>query len=320
MSDERDDYLVDKRGEPDPDVQRLERLLAPLAHDARRGPPSLEPARGRTALLRAWPWFVAGGAAAAVLVAVSLRVREPEAARPAGPSLTVVGAPTALGERDWVEAQDEARELKLGDVGRVTLSPGARVEVRRLAHDETRLYLERGRLFATVSADARPRFFQVDTPAARCVDLGCRYMLAVDRDGNATVEVQTGQVAFENEGREVYVPAGAKCFATRAHGAGTPFWFDGESELAGAVVAFDEAALLGAEERHARARRLLAATTTVRETLSAWHLLQDRDEAVAAAAHARLVELAGPLPHVPGSAPTSAQERERWKERLAPEW
>jgi hypothetical protein len=319
MSDERDDYLVDKRGEPDPDVERLERLLAPLAHDGRRVPPS-EPAQGRGALLRAWPWIVSGAVAAAVLVASSLRVREPDSVRPAGPSLTVVGVPTALGESDWVEARDETRELKLGDVGRVTLSPGARVEVRRLAHDETRLYLERGRLFATVSADARPRFFQVDTPAARCVDLGCRYMLAVDRDGNATVEVQTGQVAFENEGREVYVPAGAKCFATRAHGAGTPFWLDGDAELASAVVAFDEGAGLGAEERRARAGRLLAATSDVRSTLSAWHLLQDRDAAVAASARARLVELAGPLPETPGAAPTKAEERERWKERLASAW
>ena len=316
------DYLFDKTGRPDPDVERLERLLSPLAH---RGGAAPRPSSAVPLSVRhTWRWtsaFAAVTAAAAVLLVVSWSRDTAPVRRPEGPALTVVGAGRQLAEASWVESGAERAELTLGTVGHVTLDPGARLQVRRLQHDETHLFLERGTLHALVSAHARPRFFQVMTPATRCVDLGCRYTLRVDGAGDAEVVVETGQVAFENDGREVYVPAGATCRATRAHGAGTPRHEAAPAALVEAVRAFDADRALAADARRARADALLAATATVEDSLAAWHLLQDPDDEVARRARERLIAVAGaPGGGAGGPARPDAAERERWKEHLAPSW
>ena len=49
----------------------------------------------------------------------------------------------------------------------------------------------------------------VDTPSATATDLGCVYTLHVDEDGTGMLSVAAGWVAFEFNGRESFVPAGA---------------------------------------------------------------------------------------------------------------
>src|SRR5262245_41918888 len=64
-----DDYLWSRSGPPDPDVEKLERLLEPLAHDD-----PLEELRLRRKRPR-WPWFIAciaGAAAAALAIYIAL--------------------------------------------------------------------------------------------------------------------------------------------------------------------------------------------------------------------------------------------------------
>lgn len=332
------DYLFDKQGPPDPEVEHLERLLAPLAREASGARPPARPAvragtPGGRLLGGAGRLLGGAGALAALLLAGWLLLRAPGGAGPApggtvdappagGPVLRSAASGVPLGERSRLEAGERGEDLLLGELGRVRLEPGSRLEVRRLDFDETRLYLERGRLHALVYADARPRFFQVDTPATRCVDLGCAYTLTVDEHGAAHVLVETGQVAFENEGREVYVPAGASCRATRAAGAGLPRFTDAPPALQEALERFEAAAGADADERRGLAARLLAATPDARHALSAWHLLDDPDAEVARRARARLVELAGPPAGVEPDAPQppGPVERQRWKEHLAPAW
>jgi hypothetical protein len=317
------DYLWDKSGEADPDVQRLENLLAPFAHDP--GAARVPAIPRRTPRAPRWIAVVGGAAAAAAVVLFVLPPREPVPHRPPaapGPVLEVVGPGRHLAEESWIESGGEQAELRLGDVGRITLAPQSRLQVRRLGADETRLFLAQGELEATVSADAHPRFFQVDTPAARCVDLGCRYTLTVDDAGDAYVRVVTGQVAFENHGREVYVPAGATCRATRADGAGTPRFERTDSVLVARLDAYDAAARLPPGERRRRAESVLVTAATAYDTLPLWHLLQDPDEEIARRARARLTELAGALePAVPDErVRPDAAERARWKERFARDW
>src|SRR5262245_16360147 len=63
-----DDYLFDRSGKPDPEVERLEKLLAPLAHDA-----PLDELRVRRK--RRPPWLVLGvaiAAAAALVIYLAL--------------------------------------------------------------------------------------------------------------------------------------------------------------------------------------------------------------------------------------------------------
>jgi hypothetical protein len=268
--------------------------------------PRAAPRRARVFLFAG----IAVAAAAAIVMLVPFSPPPPPATRIVVASASV---PIAVGE--WIETRGDTREVRVGDLGTVKVAQNSRLELRHVSDETTRLYLERGAIEARVSADARPRFFQVDTDAARCVDLGCRYTLEVADDGVATVRVVTGQVAFETETREVFVPAGATCVARRDRGPGTPRFDDAPETLARAFDAYDAAA--GATDRRDRARAALDAVSGGRDTLPAWHLLQDQDAEIARAAAARLEAVAGRCDTPEGA--DAAAVRAAWKERLRSE-
>jgi hypothetical protein len=297
-------------------VERLERLLAPLGHRAST-PLVAAPARR---------WPVAAAAALLVGWGVALAVLAtrgtPPDATPAEAAAIRVHAEGAgdVAPGDWVEAEGAPRVVRFGDVGSVTLEPGARLRVARAAEDRTRFFLERGRLEAVVSASARPRFFEVETPAVRCVDLGCHYVLDVDPAGTSRVHVTTGQVAFETPAREVYVPAGAVCLARRGAAPGTPRFEDAPAPLVAEVDAYDAAAV-GSDERRARAGALLAEVRDGRDALPAWHLLADPDARVARAAFGTLSERFGaPVGASSETFPLDRLALDAWKEHLAAVW
>jgi hypothetical protein len=309
-----DDYLYDGSGTPDPDVERAERLLRPLGRRDDAPVAAPRPPRGRLVVLAAL-----ATAAAALLVAAILDSGSPAPTRApdsvaAAPTVCEAGREGALGVDQWVETTEAGRELLVGDLGRVVLGADSRVQVRHVSADETRLYLARGSLEAHVSAHARPRFFQVDTDAARCVDLGCRYTLDVDADGVATVRVVTGQVAFEDGRREVFVPSGATCRAEKDRGSGTPRFEDARREVASAFDAYDAAATSPVERRREAARAALDSVRDGRDTLPAWHLLSDPDAEIARAAAARLEAVAGACDVPPGA--SAVDVRAAWKDRL----
>jgi hypothetical protein len=304
-----DDYLFDRTGSPDPDVERLESALRPL------GRPDGAPvaAAPRAAPRRARVFLLAGIAvAAAAVIVMFVPFSPPPTPTPPATRIVVASASVPIAVGEWIETRDDTREVLVGDLGRVKVAQNSRLELRHVSDETTRLYLQRGAIEAKVSADARPRFFQVDTDAARCVDLGCRYTLQVADDGVATVRVVTGQVAFETETREVFVPAGATCVARRDRGPGTPRFDDAPEALVKAFDAYDAAA--GASDRRDRARAALDAVSGGRDTLPAWHLLQDQDAEIARAAATRLEAVAGKCDVAPGA--DAASVRAAWKERL----
>lgn len=315
-----DDYLWEKKGEPDADVERLERVLRPLGR--KDGDPfvvATVPHRPRL-----FVWAALAAVAATVVVAVSLQRNTetppmPPVAAPTvatGPKIHDATGDAAVGVGEWIETKDADRQILVGDLGRVTLAAQSRLQVRHVSDEETRLYLARGSMEAVVSADARPRFFQVDTDAARCVDLGCRYTLDVAPSGDATVRVVTGQVAFETATREVFVPAGAVAVARKGRGPGTPRFEDARETLVAAFDAYD-AATESADRRRELARAALDSVTEARDTLPAWHLLQDEDAEIVRAAASRLEAVAGKC-EVAATA-TPREVREAWKERLESE-
>lgn len=315
MDDERehegDGYLFDRSGPSDPDVERLERLLRPLGHDgavAAPGGRANVPA-GHAAPRPVTSRVVAAlalAAAAAVLIVASLSARDD---RPLE-EWTATGNPGA-GQGRWVVTTDVSQEIRLGEMVHVTVQPRTRLQVRSDAASGKLLYLARGGIEARVSADAHPRFFQVETDAARCVDLGCRYTLDVADDGVATVRVLTGQVAFETPDREVFVPAGATSVARKGSGPGTPRFEDAAPAVAAAFDAYDAAPRA---ERRAAAEAALAAACAPRDTLPVWHLLQDGDPGVVRAAQQRLDALAGACDVPPGA--SAAEVRAAWKDHL----
>ena len=326
MTSPDDRYLWDRTGLADPEVEALERLLAPLAHRAGPAPSHATgdraPGAGPGATLaaaraRAWAPFAA---AAALLLTAGLFAWRGDDATSSRVVVTAgTGAPLATGA--WVVAEGGERELALGRLGRVTLAAGSRVQVRRVADDETRLYLASGRLEARIAADARPRFFQVDTDAARCVDLGCRYVLEAGEDGASRVRVLLGQVAFEAGRREVFVPAGAECWARRGRGPGTPRFSSAPQALVEALDAFD-AATADREARRAAARRAAAVADGREDLLAVWHWLDDDDDAVVRLALDTLLARAGPpSPSFvrPSGRPTAA-DREAFREHLELGW
>jgi hypothetical protein len=155
--------------------------------------------------------------------------------------------------------------LNLNDVGEVEVEPNTRLSVLAIRPDEQRLALDHGTIHALIWAP--PGRFIVNTPSAQTVDLGCQYTLKVDADGVGLVEVSVGWVAFENEGRESFIPADAACITRPGKGPGIPYYQDASSELIDALHRFDANA-----DQSAIAVIIEKART--RDAISLWHLLR----------------------------------------------
>lgn len=292
----QDLYLFAKEGQPDPEIARLEVLLARFGHGRRR-------ARRRR------PWFVIIPLLAAAGVAALLWWWPPA---PVPSSFAIVRSDGgSVAHDEWIEAASEAQHLTVTNVGWMTLAPGGRMRVRQLDDERGRFYLAHGNLEAFVLPSVRPRFFQVETEATTCVDLGCKYVLDVDEQTKvAHVRVTLGQVAFTDHGREVFVPRDAECTAVPGRAVGTPRFLDCTDDLRRCLDAFDAANDPAAQR--AATRALVAAARLPRDSLSLWHLLAHADAAVRATAEQALVTLVG--------APPAERTVAAWREHLDVHW
>lgn len=285
-----DDYLWNKSGR-DSEVEALEELLSPLRYAGpRTAPPPAKPRPtwGRIALSLA--------AAAAIVFAVRWWNPETERGAAATPALA-------------------AREIDLKEFGSVQVHEGAVLAVVRNTDEDIRLRLERGTIEARITLAARPRLFQVETPATICVDLGCHYTLTVEPDGSTFVHVDQGEVAFVDGGRETWIPSDASCRAWPSRGSGTPRWNDTRPELLAAIDKLDRAEQ---RESSAAAQAVIQLCTQTRDALSLWHLTQESDRAVADAAWKTLIELAGTPEGV--NDPRAPEAAEHWKQHLESTW
>jgi hypothetical protein len=250
-----DDYLWDKSGEPDPEVERLENLLGEFRHS--------KPLHRETAP-RQWLRYAAAVALVAAGSAWFLmqkpRVTWDVAAVRGEPKVGYFGIGKAgkLGVGQYLETNANAvAKLDVGEIGEVTVDPNSRLRLVKSNGDEHRLSLQRGVIHALIWAP--PRQFFVDTPSAVTVDLGCKYTLEVSDSGDGRVTVETGWVAFESKGRESFVPAGAACVTKRDGGPGVPYYLDATSNFRKAVIAGNTLGVL-AEARP-------------RDAMTLWHLM-----------------------------------------------
>jgi hypothetical protein len=267
----REDYLWDRSGPPDPDIERIEEEVASLRYQFGPGVPAARRQRVRGV------WLAA--AAAVLLAAAAFLFRG--AGAPAAPTAWRMGDVTVF-EGQVLRTGDAGIMIESEPVGRVDLGPGS--ELR--AATSRQLELRRGRLHAFIWAP--PREFVVETASARAVDLGCEYTLDVDGAGNGRLRVETGWVAFQSHGHESFIPAGAECATRRAQGPGIPYYEDAPAEFTAALTAYesgDNAALL----------RVLAAARP-RDGLTLWHLLPR----VPAAARGDVFDRFAKLTGVPG--------------------
>ena len=181
------DYLFDKAGTPDPEIERLEGLLAPLAY--RGAAPALPRRRRPRALVMA---AVATAAAAAIVGLVLAHPWRP--------------APPPIGR--WIDTGDAGARL-VSDIGVVELGPHTRARVVKSGDHQREMELARGTLVATIHAP--PRRFVVATPHAVVTDLGCAFEITVDEAGRGRVVVREGRVGVAGaDGRELVVAAGGR--------------------------------------------------------------------------------------------------------------
>jgi hypothetical protein len=302
-----DDYLWDRSGPPDPEIEQLERTLAPLRAPttplrALESTPPLpgapaaaaHPLRPRRRWLLAGGLALAGAAGAAGAVALVGRSgRRPSAGGvpaeapvgsggppPAGWALTIVsgrpqleGRPPvpltrlAVGETLLTDADGRAR-LDVPGVGTVRIDPRTRVQLLGTAAHAHRLKLLGGVLHASIFAP--PGTFFIETPAGVAVDLGCVYSVQVGADGDGLISVQSGWVGFQQAGRESFIPEGASCAIRVRNGPGTPGYDDAAPAFREALTRFDTD---GASVEQARALRTLLAGARPRDAVTLWHLL-----------------------------------------------
>lgn len=209
------DYLWDKDGAPDAEIEHLEQLLAPLAY---RGPAPLPPRRPRRVL------FLAAGAAvaaSALLVVLLLRGKPPQAhddqpqpARVAALRVTwsdrAPGRPSALHVGEAIETGDAKAQLHLAELGTIELAPHTRARLVSTSSAVHRLHVDSGALVAKIVAP--PRAVVIETRYAVATDLGCAFELTVDEVGRGRLAVEEGAVGLAHlAGPELRVPAGAEC-------------------------------------------------------------------------------------------------------------
>lgn len=272
-------HLWDKSVPPDPEVEELEQVLAPL--QLRATTPAAELWARCVAKARPAPWWrrrelIWSAAAACLVVALFAARWAVLRERPTSWSVTEMGGHVEMGRH----AATMAARLNLGqpirtgsgahatieanDFGQVEVQPDSEMTIVETGEHKQRMDLRRGRIHALIWAP--PREFVVDTPSAKAIDLGCQYDLTVDPSGNGFVQVETGWVAFQFQGKESFIPAGAACRTTKTKGPGIPFFEDSNAGLRQALERFE---LTGEHEALLDVLR----NAGPHDGLTLWHLL-----------------------------------------------
>jgi hypothetical protein len=309
----KDEYLWDGSGEPDPEIQKLEKALSKFGHKGEAPEfPEIAVTR-RPRILQwgfglRWPQTLAAAAALIVVIAASAIIRWN---RP--PSITstqgwvvesIAGTPRVesnatgkisanaklgIGQTLVTDSHSQAN-ISVAEIGTVNVEPNSRLRLVDGGTGHNHLALDRGTIHAYIWA--APGQFTVDTPSAIAVDLGCRYTLQVDDSGAGLLRTTLGWVGFKLDNREAFIPAGAVCVTRPKIGPGTPYFDDAPKSFCEALSKFDFAAHTP-EERRAELDKILAGSRQ-RDALTIWHLLSRVDKADRGRVYDRLATLVPP--------------------------
>jgi hypothetical protein len=242
MEPDRNRYLWDKTGTPEPELQQWENLLGRFSREA---PALAFPVRERRAPKRGYYWLAA---AACLLMAVCVGLR---LAWQPGPEWKVValsgvplidGRPVAshgrIGAGGLIETDRLSRaKVRLGLMGVIEIEPNTRVRLIATGARRHRIALQNGAIAARLWAP--PATLSVDTPSSTAIDLGCAFVIQVDEKGSGLLRVTSGWVQFQLDDRKVVVPAGAAALTRPGVGPGTPFFEDSSSAFRSALERLD---------------------------------------------------------------------------------
>jgi hypothetical protein len=303
------DYLWDRSGEPDPEVEKLEKLLGKFQHDGRALVlPQVAAARREGWFAwRNWRFPVLATAVVAVTVAAVIFLAhssKPDAVTVAGWDVSgLAGTPrigrSAIGTKDTnrlgvgqvLETDQQSRaRLRAEDTGQIEMEPSSRLRLMSMGEGLNRIALDRGTIQVYIWAP--PGQFVVDTPSATTVDLGCAYKLQVDDTGAGLVRTSLGWVGFKLNGHESFIPAGAACATRPKVGPGTPYFEDASAKFRAALqrVDFEDST----QPQRAADLTIVLDASRKRDALTLWHLLARVDEAQRARVYDRLREIAPP--------------------------
>ncbi len=285
------DYLWDGSGTPDPEVEELERTLAPLRLPSKNWEPSTRRFPTRFQIYGA----VAAAAAALTIAFVGGRwlfrpVESPWSVSNLKGSVQV-GRGTAKDQGRLYVGQTvrtgrlSQATLEAENFGEVELKADSEMRVVENGAHAQRMDLKRGHIHALIWA--LPRQFVVDTPSSKAIDLGCQYDLTVDESGDGFLTVETGWVAFQFQGKEAFIPAGAACRTSVRRGPGIPFFENGTKGFRDTLQRYestgDRLLLTG-----------LLASARPDDGLTLWHLLTrvpEKDRGLVFDRYAMLVKL-----------------------------
>lgn len=305
------DYLWDRSGEPNPEIQKLESLLGKFRHDSPTPVfPAIVPERRWTFFLwrlRLFPALATAAVALAAIVAVTFLVyrAKPTATTLAGWEVSEVqGSPrigrktlsanegtSRLGIGQMLETDSQSRaSLRADDTGKIQVDPSTRLRLLSMGSGLQRIALDRGTIHTYIWAP--PGQFVVDTPSAVTVDLGCAYTLQVDDSGAGMVRTSLGWVGFKLNGHESFIPAGAACATRPKVGPGTPYFEDSSAEFRAALTRFDFEDSTPQQRAHDVAVVLSEARKD--DSLTLWHLLERVDDQQRVLVYDRLRQLVPP--------------------------
>jgi len=337
----KDDYLWDGSGEPDPEVQKLEKMLGRLRHKPGRVPDFQSATvssstRRKRSMFRGLPAWMGVAAAVALAVAGWFGWRTTKHGAPNQPVSPQVawsvaslageprvgaevirqaGGPGRLGVGQTLETDDHSRaSISLEGTGEVQIEPDSRVRLVGAAAPYQRLALDRGTIQATIWAT--PGDFAVETPSATAVDLGCAYTLQVDDAGAGILRTSLGWVGFRANGRESFIPAGAVCETRPRIGPGTPYYEDAAAAFREALERFDFEG--GAAAEQSGELEQILADARKRDALTLWHLLARASESDRGRVYDRLAALVPPPAQVTRAGLLQLDQHmlDRWWERL----
>src|SRR6267143_5039740 len=308
----KDDYLWDRSGAPDLEVQKLEAVLGRYRQN--QPAPSFEKIADIRPVKRHWSFFSLrwsyqlGAVAAIVLLAAAVfLVLRPKSTGNVAPSWAVArlegtprvgwhsigekSGPVKLGIGQTLVTDSSSRaSITLDETGRVEVDGGSRLRLVTNGPGRKRLSLERGTIHATIWAP--PGEFVVDTPSAVAVDLGCVYTLQVDDSGAGLLRTTMGWVGFKLSGHESFIPAGAVCKTRPKIGPGTPYFEDACASFREALSKFDFESATPAERKALLGILLVDARKN--DALTLWHLLSRVSVAERPRVYDRLASLAPP--------------------------
>jgi hypothetical protein len=312
------DYLWDGSGQPDPEIQSLERALGRFRHSgpvpllSKIEPPALR--LGWWAEIARSSWTPRFAAAMLVVSAIgcglwlSRSSRTPAPARNgwavevtvASPQPESGGATPAtkntrleLGEALETDAVSKA-SIAVAEIGRLEVEPMTRLRLLQSGTGRKRIALDRGTIHATIWAP--PGQFVVDTPSAVAIDLGCMYTLHIDDAGNGILRTTLGWVGFHRNGHESFIPAGAACATHAESGPGTPYFEDASDIFRSTLAQLDS--LEPAAPSRKSALDVVLHEARPRDALTLWHLLPRVSSAERPALYDRLAALVPPPPGV----------------------